>query len=230
MSQSIKTTAARFATLTGKTLADYGLAADTEVVVWADQAQAHLADIGQTVVIADGKVVRDAYTALMLAEIEVEEEEAGIEAALEEARAARDEEAERQAWDGSDDAEEVARMLTPGQAWEEYVGSQSVAEWVANDGPTDTDGIEEYLAQTWPRDTDETARPIVARKLADYLNAPTTEPVTGSGWYELTNGLVQRIDWRAGRMVEGAIVAGWDAIAAHEAAAEAAGSAPLTKA
>lgn len=213
MTQSIKTTAAHFATLTGKTLADYGLAADTEVVVWADQAQAHLGDLGQTVVIADGKVARDAYTALMIAELEDEEEAAGLETALEEARAARDEEAERQAWDGQDDAEEVARMLSPGQAWEQYVGDQTVAEWVANDGPTDTDGLEDYLAQTWPKDTDETARPIIARKLADYLNAPTTEPVTGSGWYELTNGLVRRIDWRDGRMVEGAIVAGWDGVA-----------------
>lgn len=128
-------------------------------------------DLARTIADVEAAISAATRTTLALDELEDEEEAAGLEAALEEARAARDEEAERQAWDGQDDAEEVARMLSPGQAWEQYVGDQTVAEWVANDGPTDTDGLEEYLAQTWPRDTTETARPIIARRLADYIVA-----------------------------------------------------------
>jgi hypothetical protein len=183
-----------------------------EIVVVADGVEVS-AQAGDTAEDIEARIYAAQRADEALDELDTEEDEARLEADLDEAQAAQDEELERLMWDGQDDAEEVARMLSPGQAWEQYVGDQSVAEWVANEGPTDTDGLEEYLAQTWPKDTDETARPIVARKLADYLNAPTTEPVTGSGWYELTNGLVRRIDWRDGRMVEGAIVAGWDGVA-----------------
>lgn len=103
--------------------------------------------------------------------LDAEEDEARLEGDLAEAEAAQASELERLLWDGSDDDEEVARTLTPGQAWDQYVGDQSVAEWVANDGPTDCDGLEEYLAQAWPRDTTDTTRPILARRLADYLAA-----------------------------------------------------------
>ncbi len=64
-----------------------------------------------------------------------------------------------------------ADALAPGQAWAEYVGDQSVSEWLANDGPEDADGIETYLAQSWPKDTTEATRPVIARRMADYIAA-----------------------------------------------------------
>lgn len=41
---------------------------------------------------------------------------------------------------------------------------------------------------------------------------PTVEPVTASGWYELVDGSVARIMWRAGTRKTVRIVQGWEAV------------------
>lgn len=54
-------------------------------------------------------------------------------------------------------------------------------------------------------DPADTVSPIL-----DQVPSATLEPITLSGWYELTDGRVQRFDWRSGVLEAGAIVASWE--------------------
>jgi hypothetical protein len=41
------------------------------------------------------------------------------------------------------------------------------------------------------------------------VSAPTTRPVTSSGWYEETDGTIAEYKWCAGRLVRGRTAPSW---------------------
>ena len=73
-------------------------------------------------------------------------------------------------------ATEVAENLTPNEAWDQYVGSQSVSEWRdicidRGEDPDDEDMIATYLASAFPRETTPESREVIASKLAAHVQA-----------------------------------------------------------
>ena len=73
-------------------------------------------------------------------------------------------------------ATEEAENLTPSEAWDQYVGSQTVAEWSSicadqGDEPDDENMIAAYLESAFPRETTPESRAVIASKLAAHVNA-----------------------------------------------------------
>lgn len=74
-----------------------------------------------------------------------------------------------------------------------------------------------------PEDVEAAAQILaVDFKAGGPSEAPTKEPVTLGGWYELTNGCVAEFKWIDGQLERCATVANWSALGAFKAAREAA--------